>query len=209
MDGQLRNQLSLDDFLDLNGPTGEVCYPSESKESFLAKLGLDESKYTHKRVHVRMRREAKAQYELALATPELRNLLASAKSAEEKQSAMDYVTQQVKQMIYQAASSETKFIYDLVRNDKRECWVIDWVLRREITRREDILLEGEPTTTPQTTTSQSSADATHAEAPHVSHTPPAKVKEEVEKDGVVRGDIPGVLSPMSVQHPLNARDGDS
>lgn len=54
MDGQLRQQLSLGDFLSFKGPTGEVADHADPKATFLAKLGMDETLYTHKQVFDKM-----------------------------------------------------------------------------------------------------------------------------------------------------------
>jgi len=127
-------QLSDDDFLSFDGPTGAVVALDDSRQTFFHHLGLREDVWDHKVIYWRMKKEAKSAMERLFASR--RSLRAEIMEDESIIAPFDVdqiselAFQEQVEMIYKTASPKTLSWYSMMDIGDGKNWVIRWMLWR-------------------------------------------------------------------------------
>ncbi|CAK4020854.1 Hypothetical predicted protein [Lecanosticta acicola] len=137
---RLCTQLSLDDFLCIDGLTGVTVLPDDTRRNFFRHLGLQEHNYRHRLLYRRMKQEARVAMQRLFDTrdslrPELIDDETVTVPYRLDQIAETAFQVQVEE-IYRTASRQTRGIYDLTNTGDGRHWVIRWMLWRIVRQSE-------------------------------------------------------------------------
>lgn len=133
--------------------------PWESRECFFAKLGLNEKRRAHRRIFRQMLREAVVGRTIVLHSNSVVAPSLAAADISEDMVVPDQVLYDAMRGIYDAASSQSKAIYDLVTDQYGYCWVLRWTLRWALNTRCETCLDELRKTSPSSSTHSTTADS--------------------------------------------------